>query len=164
MKKTVLSLAAAIAALLSLTGCPSEERADAIQAKQQEVLIKEATAQTGMPAIVNFRERKLLKMIYEMRDQEGLVTFTYTVGANGDLTMLCNSIGYAISEATGYTNPDKLIRDNGTSFGTMTQAEPNGLYTPDFSSDKWVMCVDPKSGRAMPVLVSGNTVVSPFEL
>lgn len=165
LEKIIFTALAAIVLMVLLPGCgPSQKRADTIQAEQQEALIKEATAQTGMPAIVNFRERKLLKMIYEMRDQEGLVTFTYTVGADGSLSLLCNSIGYAISDATGYTNPDKVIRNDSAAFGTMTQAEPNGLYTPDFSSDKWVMCVDPKSKRALPVLVSGNTVVSPFEL
>lgn len=165
IEKVIFLAIAVVVAMLFIPGCsPGQSRADTIQAEQQEALIKEATAQTGMPAIVNFRERKLLKMIYEMRDQEGLVTFTYTVGADGSLSLLCNSIGYAISDATGYTNPDRVVRDNSQVFGTMTQAEPNGLYTPDFSGDKWVMCVDPKSKRALPVLASGNTVVSPFEL
>ena len=162
MKKTILTIIAALS-IAMLAGCLPPDSADKVQAQQQEVLIKEATAQTGMPAITNFRERKLLKMIYEMRDQEGLVTFTYTVSADGSLSLLCNSIGYAISDATGYTNPNRLITHNGNPLA-MTQAEPNGLYTPDFSFDKWVMCVDPKSKRALPVLVSGNTVVSPFEL
>jgi hypothetical protein len=163
MKKTIALAAIAVA---MLAGCvPDSRKADAIQADQQEVLIKEATAQTGMPAIKNFRERRLLKMIYELRDQEGLTTFSYTVSSmTGKLTPLCQSIGYAISDATGYTNPDKVVRDNAQVFGTMTQAEPNGLYTPDTSDANWVVCTDPSSGKSSPVFVSTPIVVSPFRL
>jgi hypothetical protein len=54
-----------------------------------------------MPAIKNFRERRLLKSILEMRDQEGLTTFTYTYNEmTGQLVFFCDSIGYGIPYAT----------------------------------------------------------------
>ena len=161
--KTIAITAALVAAL---AGCNAEQKsADRIQAEQQEALIQEGTAQTGMPAIKNFRERKLLKMILELRDQEGLTTYAYTVADNGSLKLLCKSIGYPISDATGYTNPER-IHERGANYGyaIMPQAEPNGLYTPDASDANWVMCVDSESGRALPVFTSARIVVSPFGL
>ena len=37
--------------------CVPPPNSDQVQAQQAEVLLKEGTAQTGMPAIKNFRER-----------------------------------------------------------------------------------------------------------
>lgn len=162
MKKLTTLLTLSLALLLS--ACRLDQSADKLQADMQEVLIKEASSQTGMPAIKNFRERKLLKMIYELRDQEGLATYTYLVSQAGKVELLCHSVGYAISDATGYTNPDKVVRDNSQVFGTMTQAEPNGLYTPPSSESNWVMCIDPKSGAALPTLISARLVVLPYKL
>jgi hypothetical protein len=51
-----------------LVGCEPQKTSDSIQRAQQEVLLKEATASVGMPAIHNFRERKILKDILELRD------------------------------------------------------------------------------------------------
>ena len=158
-----LTLSAIIASTFILSACERPKSADSIQAAQQEVILQEGTSQVGMPAIKNFRERRLLKLIYEIRDQEGLATFTYLVSSTGELKFLCNSFGYAISDATGFTNPDKLIRDNGTAFGTMPQAEPNGLFTPNFSNTSWVLCSDGK-GKTAPVQIPSNAVVSTIAL
>ncbi len=165
--KKLLSAFLFLFVTVCLTGakCDQTETADEKQAKQMETMLVEGTAQTGMPAIKNFRERRLLKMIYELRDQEGLATYTYIVaGQNGTLKFLCASIGYAINDATGYTNPNKIVRDNGQSFGTVTQAEPNGLFTPDTSEAYWVMCLDQKTGKPSPVFVASHIVVSPMKL
>lgn len=162
MKKLTLSILAVSA--FALSACdPRPPSSDSVQADQQELILKEGTAQVGMPAIKNFRERRLLKMIYEMRDQEGLATFTYVVANTGELKFLCNSFGYSISDATGFTNPDKVVRNSTQVFGTMTQAEPNGLYTPDFSNTAWVMCSD-GDGKTLPVQVPSNVIVSPIKL
>lgn len=136
-----------------------------IQAQQQERILQEGTAATGMPAIKNFRERRTLKMIYELRDQEGLSTYTYIVPEQtGKPVFLCDSVGYAISDATGYTNPDKVMQAGQYGFGTMTQAEPNGLFTPDVSDANWVLCLDPKNSKPLPVFVSSRILVSAFRL
>lgn len=73
----VLTLAA-ISLLLSSCVLSS----DGLQSVEQERILREGTAQTGMPAIINFRERKLMKTIIEMRDQEGLVTYSYLFSEN----------------------------------------------------------------------------------
>ena len=52
-----------IASLAFWCGCDDFRTSDQIQQKQQETILAEGTSQTGMPAIKNFRERKLLKTI-----------------------------------------------------------------------------------------------------
>ena len=154
---------ASIAALgLTLTGC-IEESSDTKQREQQERILQEGTAQTGMPAIKNFRERKLLKQIIEMRDQDGLVTYTYTVPeTTGRPVFLCNSIGYGLPAATQYTNPEKYV---GTTGASLPQADPNGLFSPSSAEGTWVMCTDPNgSGKTRPVYVEPRIIVSPFKL
>ncbi len=157
---------AIIVAAITLSACePGQPDSDSIQQAQGERLLAEGTAQTGMPSIKNFRERKTLKMIYELRDQEGLQTYTYVVPEQtGKPVFLCDSIGYAISDATGYLNPDKKeYMGNGT-WGTMFQAEPNGLFTPDASDANWILCVDPATDKPLPVFISSRIIVSAFKL
>lgn len=161
-----MRIASTIAACLLLTACdlPPPD-SNAIQAAQQERVLQEGTAQTGMPAIKNFRERRTLKMIYELRDQEGLSTYTYVVPEQtGKPVFLCDSVGYAISDATGYTNVDKVMNPRADVWFTMEQAEPNGLFTPDVSDANWVLCLDPKTSKPLPVFISSRIIVSAFRL
>ena len=160
--KTIASVSLLAALGLTLTGC-IEESADDKQRVQQEQILQEGTAQTGMPAIKNFRERKLLKQIIEMRDQDGLVTYTYTVPeTTGRPVFLCNSIGYGLPAATQYTNPEKYV---GTTGASLPQADPNGLFSPSSAEGTWVMCTDPNgSGKTRPVYVEPRVIVSPFKL
>jgi hypothetical protein len=101
----------------------------------------------------------LLKQIIEMRDQDGLVTYTYTVPeTTGRPVFLCNSIGYGLPAATQYTNPEKY-EYTGT---TLPQADPNGLFSPDSAEGTWVMCSDPSgSGKTRPLfsIATGNSIV-----
>ena len=147
-------------------GCDNQPSSDQIQRQQQEKILAEGTAQIGMPAIVNFRERKLLKDIFELRDQDGLVTYTYTFAENsGTITKLCDSIGYGIPYATQYTSPEKPLYQN-TSVGyAIPQADPNGLFSPGSADGTWVMCSDPStSGKVRPVFIEPRVIVSPFPL
>jgi hypothetical protein len=160
--KPFIALASVALLGVTLTGC-IEESSDTKQRVQQERILQEGTAQTGMPAIKNFRERKLMKQIIEMRDQDGLVTYTYTVPeATGRPVFLCNSIGYGLPAAMQYTNPEKYASTSGV---TLPQADPNGLFSPDSAEGTWVMCSDPSgSGKTRPVYVEPRIIVSPFKL
>lgn len=158
-----------IAFALCLTACDTRPPdSNKIQADQQERILKESTSALGMPAIRHFREKRTLKMIYELLDQDGLSTYTYIIPAQtGKPVLLCNSVGYAISYATGYTNPDKLVDDErygGRGLITMTQAEPNGLFTPDVSDANWVMCIDPTTSKPTPIYISAPIVVLTYKL
>lgn len=139
------------------------------QRVQQERLMQEATSQTGMPAIKNFRERRLLKSILEMRDQESLTTFTYTYNEMaGKLVFLCDSIGYGIPYATQYTNPAKLEDAShgteGIALATLPQADPNGLFAPASAEGTWILCKNPAGTDIKPVYVEPRVIVSPFRM
>lgn len=167
-----LKIGLALAMFLALTGaadddgCGGPPSSDTVQRRQQERILAESTSQIGMPAIKNFRERKLLKDILELRDQSGLVTYTYLVsemtGKVGDL--LCESIGYGIPAATQFTNPEKISVE-GQHYGiTLPQADPNGLFSPSSAEGTWVMCKDPGGNDVKPVYTEPRVIVSPFAL
>jgi len=173
--KIVVTIALAIMAI-GLMGADSgcgQPTSDEKQRVEQEKILAEGTAQVGMPAIKNFRERKILKDIIELRDQEGLVTFTYIENMNptpvkgktalgGKLTYLGESIGYGIPYATQFTNPEKIEYHNG--YVAMPQADPNGLFSPESAEGTWVLLKDPKGDKVQPVYVEPRIVVSPFRL
>lgn len=151
--------------LLIICGCDDRSSSDDIQRKQQEQLLKEGTSQVGMPAIKNFRERKILKDILELRDQEGLTTYTYLFNElNGKLVFLGETIGYGIPYATQFTNPQKAEWSTGHGYVTLPQADPNGLFSPASAEGTWVLMKDPNGKNVKPVYVEPRIVVSPFRL
>ena len=165
MKRWAMLGAFVLAAAL-LGGCAEENSSDARQQKQQEVLLDEATSQVGMPSIKNFRERKILKDIYELRDQDGLTTYTYVFNElNGKLVFLSESIGYGIPAATQFTAPEKWSHAfSGAEWGPMPQADPNGLFSPSSAEGTWVLLKDPHGDEVRPVYVEPRVIVSPFKL
>lgn len=156
-----------ILSVFVLAACkPQLPSSDQVQREQQEKILAEGTTQTGMPAIKNFRERKLLKDIIEMRDQDGLVTYTYMQAEmSGKLVFLCDSIGYGIPAATQYTAPEKIAASHHQGgFVTLPQADPNGLFSPSSAEGTWVMCKDPNGDKVRPIYVEPRVVTSPFKL
>jgi hypothetical protein len=173
MMRSILVIAASVA-VLGLAAC-GEDSSDTRQAAQQETILAEGTAQVGMPAIRNFRERKILKDILEMRDQNGLVTYTYLENMNptpipgktalgGKLTFFCNSVGYAIPAATQFTNPQRIARPISGEYVAMPQADPNGLFSPSSAEGSWVMCKDPSGANTLPSYSEPRLVTMPFKL
>lgn len=150
----------------SAEDCDGERHdSDHVQRIQQEAILAEGTASVGMPAIKNFRERRLLKDIFEMRDQSGLSTFTYLVNMQGSLVLLCQSIGFGIPYATQFSNPQKVgYASTNVGVATLPQADPNGLFSPASADGTWVMCKDPHGTDVRPVFVEPRIVVSPFRL
>lgn len=171
MKKYATLLALAAIGLF-ITGCDVEPRqpsADKVTQIRQEKQMREATAQTGLPAISNFQEKKMMKMLYELRDQENLVCHAYLVNEiNGQIGQyLGQCIGYGLPASTQYSNPEKVVHREtyqGGSFGTLPQAEPNGLFMPEGLSATWLMMVDPETNEPRPVYVEPLIIVSPFKL
>lgn len=138
---------------------------------QMEKLLKEGERQTGLPAITNFTEKRMVKWLYELRDQPNYRTYTYIATMNGTLVKICDSVGYGISASIQYSNPDKVV--NYESFvgnqidahiGTLPQAEPNGLFMPEGLAATYVMCVVPGKDEVQAVYVEPEIVVSPFPL
>ena len=156
-------LITAIASLVILAGCVPDS-ADQVQAAQQERIQQEGNSSVGMPAIKNFRERKLLKDIIELRDQDGIITYTYIVAEQtGKFVFVCNSIGFGIPASTQFTSPSKLIHSS-TGPAVVPQADPNGLFSPPSADATWVMCLDPVSNKALPQYVEPKIMVMTFKL
>jgi len=138
---------------------------------QQEQVMKEMVAQTGLPAIKNFQEKKMMKMLYELRDREDLVCHAYLfnvmTGEVGQYLGKC--IGYGLPASTQYSNPQKLGSLDGGEYGArnpylQAQAEPNGLFMPEGLSATWLMMIDPKDNTPRPVYIEPAIIVSPFKL
>lgn len=137
----------------TLQGCRADT-SDDTQRKEQEKILAQATEQVGMPAITNFRERKLVKMLFELRDQDGLSTWSYIYSPQlGKFTYLGPSIGYGIPAATQFTNPEKIAWSSGGAGYVLPQADPNGLFSPSSADASWVFLIDPVTGKASPQYV-----------
>lgn len=157
--KTFLFATLCVSLLTAENGC--NETSDDIQRKQQERILQEGTSQVGMPAIKNFRERKMLKDILELRDQDGLITHTYIYSdMRGCLLFFGNTIGYGIPYATQFTNPQKWIGQG----VTINQADPSGLFSPSSAEGTWILMKDPEGKKTVPVYIEPRIIVSPFKL
>lgn len=160
--------------VLSFAGCAPQQSSNDVQREQQNKLLDEGTKQTGMPAIVNFRERRLLKDVYELRDQDGLMTYTYTFSEmTGKYSFFCDSIGYGLPYATQYSAGETVQRYYLPVSGSapyeygherLPQAEPNGLFVPGAAEGTWVICKDPSGKATKPVYIEPRVIVSPFKL
>ena len=107
MKKLNLCLAIFVVAIM-LSSCKYEKSSDDALNDKQEQLMKQANNQVGMPAITHFTQRKQLKMIQELCDQENLICYAYIVPEmTGKPVFLGKCIGFGIPYATEYTSPQK---------------------------------------------------------
>lgn len=176
MKKVMFLLSIII--ILIFSSCKKVETSDAVLNKKTETLMAEANKQIGLPAIVNFQEKKLMKQIYELRDQEDLICYAYLfnkmTGEIGQYLGKC--IGYGLPYSTQFSNPikysgvttDKVAdfsgRDWVYSYELMPQAEPNGLFMPEGLSATWLLLIDPETNKPRPVYIEPEIIVSPFKL
>ena len=161
--------AASIIAALSIGPCLAWEwdsSVDKAERTAQSKLAAESFAQVGMPGVVNFQERRMLKQLYELRDQPNYRTYSYITDLNGGLHKICDSTGYGMPYATQYSNPQKDSYYTSTSPAhlALPQPEPNGLYMPAAADGTWIMCLDPSDKKVKPVFVEPRVIVSPFPL
>ena len=166
MRSTIFGLAALIT--LSTSACGQVDQAMQEQTRQTANLTAEAQRQVGMPGITNFTERRLLRQLFELRDQE-ISTYTYIVDWQGRLFHLCDSIGFGMPFSAQYSNPESpVVLDPYGSGGTknvyqLPQPEPNGLYPPTSTTATWVICAA-SGGEFRPVYVEPLIMVSTFPL
>lgn len=166
MKRLSLLIVSVILLVVFMAGC-TEDTADKAMREQTQQAMTEANAQIGMPAIKNFQERKLAKMIFELRDQEKLITYAYIVNhMTGELVFIGKCVGFGLPYSVQYTNPMKPLRASvvNSEATVIPQADPNGLFMPEGLSATWLMMIDPKTGDARPVYVEPQIMVSPFPL
>ena len=169
MKKLILVLIVAIS-FMSCEQKTVKNTADKEMQLQTAKQMNEANKQIGMPAIVNFQERKLMKMILELRDDENLICYAYLYDRNNGTVgeFLGKCLGFGLPYSVQFTNPEKVVRDSrsstyGSVFGTLPQADPNGLFMPTGLSATWLILLD-KKGKPHPVYVEPEIIVSPFKL
>lgn len=152
---------------LVLAGCADfsgSTKSDLDQARHQEQAAQEANAQSGFPGITAFTEKKMVKMLYELRDKK-IATFTYAQDMQGKLWHVCDSIGFGLPYGVQYTNPEKDIyaTTSASVHHNLPQPEPNGLFMPPTAEGTWVMCAGPK-GEIDPMYIEPRVVVSTHKL
>lgn len=161
MHKMFLALAL-IFVMQSADSCDDQTPSAKEQNAKQEILQQQSNAQAGMPGITNFTEKKIVRKLYELRDQN-IATFSYVMDMNGHLWHVCDSIGYGLPYGVQFTNPEQHIWSSSANNYNITQAEPNGLFMPSTAEGTWVICADPK-GQPAPVYVEPRVIVSPFKM
>ena len=127
MKIIITSVIALSIATLS---CDEVNATDRAQSLAQQQSLAQAHAAVGMPAIVNWQEKRMVKDIYELRDK-AISTHSYIFNEmNGCLVYLGPSIGYGLPYATQYSAPETDIFNtiSTTVHHNIPQAEPDGLY------------------------------------
>ena len=161
--------------LILLPGCDQKQKSvDQVQREKTERSMQEAERQVGMPNITNFQERRLAKQIFELRDQEDLITYAYIVNhMTGELVFIGKCIGFGLPYSVQYTSPSKMdaqyVDTNSIGAGrrlvegVTPQPDPNGLFMPQGLSATWLMMIDDE-GEARPVYVEPEILVSPFPL
>ena len=164
--KKFLSMAILLASIVLLASCDlngETSRTEQEQTEQQGKLVSEAQKQCGLPALVNFQERKMMKKVIEQRDKADLVCYAYLFSnQTGRLIYIGKCMGYGLPYSTQYTNPQRV--DFLTSgIAAIPQPDPNGLYMPSDAHGTWLLMIKP-DGDTTPVYVEPDVIVSPFKL
>jgi len=165
MKKSIM-MCAVIAIAVLMVGCDENvATTDKLQAQKTEMIQDRLNSKLGLPNITNGQEKRLMKELYELRDQADLVTYTYTYNnMTGEMRFLGKSIGFGIPASVQYSNPAKLVKPRIDNYLAMPQAEPNGLFMPEGLSATWVYLIDINKGKASPTYVEPLITVSLFPL
>lgn len=168
MLKKIIALVALVMCGSLLTACDvPAESSTTVEKHAQEQLSKQAAVAVGMPAIVNFTEKRQLKAILELRDQAHLTTYTYTLDMNGKRHKVCptTSSGFGIPYATQFTNP-QMVAVNEYQHGVVTlpQADPNALFSPASADGTWILCLHPVTKELAPTYIEPRVVVYLFEM
>ena len=165
MKKSIFVLLTIITLICSSTSTCDNKSSNSILAQKQEAIMQEANRQVGMPNIVNFTQRKQLKLIQELCDQENLICYAYIVPElTGKPVFLGKCIGFGIPYSTQYTNPEAWQKVYSGNYVVLPQADPNGLFMPASAEGTWLMLIDPKTNDPHPVYCEPRVLVSPFPL
>jgi hypothetical protein len=175
MKRTLLLI---VGTALALTACSDYQPTDpaaARQANATRTAMNAADREVGMPRMLNFAQRKLLKNAYEDMDQTTL-TYVYTQALDGKFVCLGQALGYGVSLGTQFTASQypQLVNIHGANSGDnlsgygyvemLDQPEPNGLYSPTSGEATIVDLINPTNGEAHTAIMEPRIVTVPFEL
>jgi len=166
MKKRFSLMVLLALSIFLFVGCEGENiTTDTEQAKRTEMIQDRLNAELGLPNISDGQEKRLVKELYELRDQANLLTYTYTYSEmSGKFHFLGKSFGFGIPASVQYSNPEKIVVNRPNRYGTLPQAEPNGLFMPEGLSATWVYLIDPVSQQARASYVEPLITVMLFPL
>jgi hypothetical protein len=117
-----------------------------------------------MPAIKNYRERKVLKKALERSDQN-VITYTYIFSEmTGKFTFIGESLGYGISASTKIKNPQKIAAHANSGYAILPQDDPNTLFSGPFNKGTWIMMYDPIAKEAIPQYIESRISVFSYKL
>lgn len=153
--------------LFVFTGCEITPTTDTKETEKQNVLTAQAAAQVGMPSITRFTEKKMVRYLYELRDDPNLINYCYTFSeVTGKMTLIGRCIGYGIPYSTQFSNPEKDIYATTSSsvHHNLPQSEPNGLFMPTSAEGTWIMLINPQTQKPTAVYIEPKVIVSPFPL
>lgn len=155
----ILSLVLTIMGV-TLIGC--DNNVDSKQSVEQEKVLNQQNNEIGLPNIKEFSEKKMAKEILELRDDSKLVTYAYMQNEmSGKFIFLGQCIGFALPYSTQYTNPQKTAGANGA---VISQADPNGLFSPSSANATWIQYINPDTGKREIIYCEPNVVVAQSKL
>jgi len=159
-----LLAAAALLGFADASSCSQAQSADDQATQEQSVMEQQALDQVGLPNIVNFREKRTLKLVEELADQ-AIPTYSYVFNPfQGCFVFIGPTFGYPIPYATQYTNPMKTREGETTGeFVAVPQADPNGLFKPSSAAGTWVLMRD-NTGNLSPQYIEDNVDTFTFKL
>ena len=156
--KKLLVVCLGVIMCFTLVGCREGSETTKKEQEYTEKAMNNAIDSVSLPNISNYFERSQLKTIYELRDDPDLVCYWYTKSQmTGKWVFEGKCMGYGIPYSASMTSPDRLdSRKIGAGEwvdGTISQAEPNGIYTNGLStSATWVLTLNDK-GKVTPTYV-----------
>ncbi len=175
MKNKLFVLCVTVVGMFTLMGCYDHKVngiSEAIQQEREKTIesMEASSREVGFPNITEYTEKKLMKMLYELRDDSKLVTYSYRVNMEGKYLFIGETLGYGIPYSTQYTQPETMQRvslpdlyheDYREDVYTqpLPQADPNGLYNPTGLSATWVMLINPKTGDIEPAYIEEEVQV-----
>ena len=176
MRKFIIVLAIIFMSVSFLTSCMKDTSSQAEQDQTLETnrILEEINREIGLPNIVNFQQKKLMKMVFEMCDKADLLCYAYLqCNYTGELIYLGKCIGYGVPFSDQYTSPLKVIdvdrikgmrADQGADIQVVPQADPNGLYMPTSSDATWLLVVDPRTNESGLAYIEHRISVFPFKI
>jgi hypothetical protein len=168
MKKTIyVALLCALSFFVFQSeSCDYQPSADQVEKVKQEKMQEQAIAETGMPSIVNYTEKKRMRENYERRDDPNLICYAYLYAENsGKLVFFGKCKGYGIPYAAQFSNPEKWVNNAQEYSHLLPQAEPNGVFSPASADGTWLLMINPNDPtKTESVYVEPKVVVSPFPI
>lgn len=132
-------------------------------AEAQKSLVNQANDKLGLPEVKEFYEKAMAKEIIELRDNSKLICYAYTKNEmTGKYVYEGKCMGFGLPYSVQYTNPQVEVYAGGyeRGFGSMPQADPNGLYMPSSAAATWLMMINEDTGKREVQYYEPNVIVT----